>query len=256
MTLNIRGRPMTVCPNEVIGRHILHFGLFDLLVCEAITRLAQTGEWALDIGANIGFMTRVMADAVGPTGKVIAFEPHPVLFAELSTNCPEDWIDLRQVAVSAESGVAHLHVPGHFSENHGLSSLEASPGASEAIEISTLALETILPAGQAIGVVKMDIEGHEFAALQGAQTLLIERRIRDIIFEEHNIGDSGVIPLLVHRNYHVFRLEKGFFGPRIHELDELVPETGWESPCFLATIDPDRARRIFASGGWRALRQS
>ena len=55
---------------------------FDLISCEAIWRLLDEGELALDVGANIGYMTSLMAARLGKNGRVIAFEPHPVLFQE------------------------------------------------------------------------------------------------------------------------------------------------------------------------------
>jgi FkbM family methyltransferase len=45
---------------------------------------------AVDVGANIGYMTSLMAHKVGLSGKVIAFEPHPAIYKRLVNNV-QDW---------------------------------------------------------------------------------------------------------------------------------------------------------------------
>src|SRR5262245_13000344 len=79
------GETIEVQTGETIGGAIWHYGIFDLVVTESIWRLLDPGETALDIGANIGQMTSLMRLRAGSQGKVIAFEPHPQLFAELKT---------------------------------------------------------------------------------------------------------------------------------------------------------------------------
>ncbi len=53
---------------EIVGRCIATHGLYDLPLTEAITRLTDAGDCALDIGANIGYMTLVLARSAGPEG--------------------------------------------------------------------------------------------------------------------------------------------------------------------------------------------
>src|SRR3569623_794508 len=75
------GATMRIRPGEHIGSRIWHRGVFDLVVLEAIARLIEPGESALDIGANIGQMTNLMSHRVGPKGRGLSFEPHPGVFA-------------------------------------------------------------------------------------------------------------------------------------------------------------------------------
>ena len=77
------GDVVRVCPRETIGAEIWYCGVFDLPVAEALWRLLDAGETALDIGANLGQMTSVLRGKAGPAGCVLAFEPHPKLFAAL-----------------------------------------------------------------------------------------------------------------------------------------------------------------------------
>src|SRR5262249_53237691 len=126
------GLRIRVRPNEEIGRSLCTYGLYDLVTTEALVRLLEPGELALDIGANIGYMTGIMAARLGSRGRVISFEPSRRLFQELSLNVRE-WstmaqlapIEAHQLAISSRSGNAVLYLPEAFSRNSGLATLEA-----------------------------------------------------------------------------------------------------------------------------------
>src|SRR5215471_13971392 len=80
------GPSLEVNPDDVIGRELLHQNIFDIAVSEAAWRLLVPGDRAVDVGANIGYMTSLFAARTGPTGEVISFEPHPDVFAKLRRN--------------------------------------------------------------------------------------------------------------------------------------------------------------------------
>ncbi|MEH1843481.1 MAG: hypothetical protein V7L25_00300 [Nostoc sp.] len=81
--MNIRVRPL-----EEHGRILATLGVIDLAVTEALWRLTEPGELVVDVGANIGYMTAVLAARVcSQTGGCIwAFEAHPEIFTELKYN--------------------------------------------------------------------------------------------------------------------------------------------------------------------------
>jgi len=253
MMATVRGRPFRIHPDEVIGRHLLHFGLFDLLVTETLLRLAEPGETAADVGANIGYMSCVLADAVGPAGRVIAFEPHPEIFQDLVWNTRGLPIEARPAATSDHEGTARLKMPVTFAGNRGIATLETTEESHAEIDVALTTLDAAFLA-ERIGVLKIDIEGHELNALKGATRLLSGRRIRDIVFEEHNPVGSPVAKYLAGFGYRVFRLHKTFRGPELIDADARIAESTWESPSLLATLEPDRARRLLSRGGWHALR--
>lgn len=258
------GVPLRVRPQELIGQAILRLGVFELLVTESVWRLTDPGETVADVGANIGYMTSVMARRVGRAGTVWAFEPHPEVFKELDHNSHQ-WtggangaIKTVNAAVSESAGELSLKVPDAFSGNRGLSTLEG--GAEEGYTIVTIpgvTLDETLAGVERIGFVKMDVEGHELSVLRGASNLLAGRRVRDWVFEDAAGHPSPVTRLLSDAGYTLFRLKKHFSRPSLLPPD--APETHGaheapESPNFLATADPDRARQRFAAGGWQALR--
>src|SRR5436853_4737864 len=109
------GFKLSVDPADDIGRALLTTGVNDLLVTEALFRLLEPGDYAVDVGANIGYMTSIMAHCVGATGSVTSFEPHPVIHGELCAHI-QNWgndgliargsIRAMQLAVGARPGEA------------------------------------------------------------------------------------------------------------------------------------------------------
>ena len=80
------GLRILVRPAEDIGAAIWRLGVYYLPLSEVIWRLLDPGEVAVDCGANVGYVTSLMAARVGPKGRVLSFEPHPKIFAELAAN--------------------------------------------------------------------------------------------------------------------------------------------------------------------------
>jgi hypothetical protein len=132
------GLPLKVRPNEVVGSVIWCYGLIDLVVAEAITRLLDAGETALDVGANIGQMTGLMALVSGPKGRVIAFEAHPVVADELRDNVGR-WqnhgaqakIEVQELAVSDVSGEVKFSSGKAWEENRGIAKVISNDARGE-----------------------------------------------------------------------------------------------------------------------------
>ena len=264
------GLPMRVHPSEDMGMVIWHLGVIDLVVCEACWRLLDPGETALDVGANIGQMTGLLARRTGPTGEVWSFEPHPEVRAELErhvaawrkTDLPLGHVRVHGVALSNASGAAALFEPRTFSGNRGTASLELvsteSGGANDAggrsFTVPTQAFDEVFPKDRRVGVLKIDVEGHEPQVFAGALRTLRDRRIRDIVFEEHQSLPSPASKLLTDAGYTLFSLEQAFWGPRIHSPTEAINRPHWLPPNYLATLDPARAIAKFRPGGWQVLR--
>jgi len=127
------GLKMRFRPQEVIGACIWKLGLYDLCVSETVWRLVEQGDCVLDVGANIGHMTGIMAVRVGAKGIVLSFEPHPEVFEELIQNI-KFWEDMpnmghivaHNTALSNQYGTALLSVATDFAQNRGTASLETA----------------------------------------------------------------------------------------------------------------------------------
>ncbi len=247
--------PLRIRIADDIGRALWTTGVYDLAVSEALWRLIEPGDTVVDAGANIGYMTSLMVARAGAAGTVWAFEPHPALFAELAAN-RERWrapghaaVELRELALSDRPRDTVLVEGAAFAANRGTARVADGDAPGIGIHLSTLDAE--LPVAARLGVLKVDVEGHEAAVLRGATQLLAKRAIRDIVYEEHQ-PDSDSTALLRSRGYQIFDIRKRLFGPALE-----VPGRGrapaWMPPSRLASADPERARARLARRGWRCL---
>jgi len=257
------GATIRICPNEHIGSRIWHRGVFDLVTLEAIARLVDRGDTALDIGANIGQMATLLSRCAGSTGKVTVFDPHPEVFKVLSENVARLKQDPNNaevvphnIALSDHEGEALLDMGSGWKSNHGLARLAESNASANSnllpVHISTL--DRILGPNAKIGFCKLDVEGHEIKVLQGAAQALREHRIRDIIFEDLGPYPSAVQRHLADLGYSLFALDGRLNRPLL--------SPNWQNPKFdgdlegadfLATLDPARASKRFEPSGWSVL---
>jgi FkbM family methyltransferase len=259
------GISMEVDPRETIGRSLCNHGLFEIAVVEALFRLIDPGDLVLDVGANIGFMSA--AAAASRAASVIAFEPHPVLFERLARNFAE-WTTQRadmqgrlralQVAISDAAGEATLHIPDAFSGNQGIASLvDCAPTAGmTTVAVRCVTIDQVIAEeGRPVGLMKIDVEGHEMAALRGAAAALQQRRIRDIIFEDHRGIDSDVCRVLTSHGYSIYFLGKLPWGPILctPANSSRAAAISFDSPNFLATLDHVRAEARMGGWGYRCV---
>lgn len=252
------GASIKVNTRETIGSCIYRVGIYDLLVSEALWRLAEPGEVAMDVGANIGHMTSLLVSRCGARGTVIAFEPHPHVFSQLEENC-RGWsigsapIKLHNMALSERGGTAVLHVPETFSTNNGLASLQRTNAPHIAHVVTAAALDDIWPSHKEIGVMKIDVEGHELSVFRGARKLIEQRHIRDIVLEENAGTPSQTTEWLERQGYTLFVLNSTLLAPELVPLHRQKKLGRRDAPNLLATLNPQRAVTRFNPRGWKVM---
>jgi FkbM family methyltransferase len=137
-----------------------------------LSRHVMPGMTVLDIGANIGLYSLLLAELVGNGGKVFAFEPDPVLFETALTNIKQngraDTIRLQKVALGSQGGHATLY---RSTFNSGDNRLSASPARRDAVPVRIARLDDILRDVK-IDFVKMDVQGWEAEVLRGMEHIL------------------------------------------------------------------------------------
>jgi FkbM family methyltransferase len=156
---------------------------------------------AMDLGANIGNHSLFFSDHFK---NVHAFEPNERTFKVLALNAQlVSNITCHQVGLSDAAGRAHFLVNP---ANVGASRI-VPKGTSGASEISLTTLDAALPGIADIKLIKIDVEGHDYAALVGAkETILANKPI--VLFEQlakdDAAGESATVSLLRSYGYRTF----------------------------------------------------
>lgn len=158
-------------------------------VFAALKSGANAGGVVLDVGANIGMYSLLMARWVGESGHVYAFEPAPeplqALREHVSLNDLSDRIEVIGQAVSDASGEATFYAHASNGENSLNPDYAKRVSVAEAVRVPVTTIDEfcrdreIRPT-----LLKIDIEGFEFHALHGAAETLSKYR-PTVIIELH-----------------------------------------------------------------------
>ncbi|WP_187830087.1 FkbM family methyltransferase [Siccirubricoccus phaeus] len=169
--------------------------VFEDIIAALYRAVLRPGDLAVDGGANRGLHTFPMAELVGPAGHVIGFEPIPWLAETLrlqrgQRSLPQ--IEIRQQALAAEEGRAAFHWIRNADGYSGLQPREyPSAPDRELIEVETIRLDRVLEGvGRPWRFMKLDLEGGEFRAMQGAAAALAQHR-PVIVFENARAGAAA-----------------------------------------------------------------
>lgn len=159
------------------------------------------------LGGHVGIHVLYIASLLADRGDVVAFEGWPENFASLSQNVKANptlrpRIELVEAAVTNQFGTVRM-VQGSSDGKHAVA---AAPDAGRTIDVSATTLDDFQSTQtQCPDMILMDIEGHEGAALQGAQQLLPACK-PTLLLEHHGQADA-LTQQLAAFNYTVTRLD-------------------------------------------------
>ena len=209
-------------PAAVHARYVwMHDRLRGDTTVALVDDLVPEGGVVVDAGAELGSFSLRMAQLAGPQGRVHAFEPNPSnveALREIARGEPN--LRVHPVALSDRTGTARLYVPVEDGVQVAAVGSLTPPRDEdcEAVEIETERLDDALGDDAArVSFLKCDVEGHELAALRGAQRVLtdarpsllveIERRhagermdetfeyLAGLDYEGFAVGPDGPVPL-------------------------------------------------------------
>ena len=134
----------------------------------------RPGDFAIDIGANHGWFTLLMAEAVGPEGLVLGVEPCPPQWAALGNNLElngrPDQVEVRQLALGAEAGEMTINLfeglPHGHASTSSLGRDDVRPFTVEARTLDQLVGE--IGGARRPALIKLDVEGAERVVVEGA----------------------------------------------------------------------------------------
>jgi FkbM family methyltransferase len=227
--------PVQVAAGGLAGRTLLldlhaekdyWLGTYEPELQKAVTDLVRPGCVAYDVGANIGYISLLLAQAAGERGSVYAFEALPANLERLSQNLALNGMKNRVKVIPGAVSNTSAQVRFLVGPSGGMGKADGSAGRQglvylQAIQVPGIILdEFVYQAGNpAPEVVKMDIEGGEVLALPGMRRALSEAR-PTILMELHGPeAAQAAWSELQLAGYRICRMEKDY--PVIPSLESL-----------------------------------
>jgi FkbM family methyltransferase len=165
----------------------------------------------LDIGANVGLVTLLLADKIQ---HAILFEPNPIAAARARENMAlnQFGFEVHELALSDQAGVVEIENAGGVDSCNrtvvGFTTSLPTISVQRTTVDNFLGANAALPAP--ISVIKIDVEGHENSVLRGMAGLLETRRPRLVMFEylqRTNLAET--LELFSQVGYRVMELKAG-----------------------------------------------
>jgi FkbM family methyltransferase len=164
----IHGFPFELDPEDSLGLSL--FGTYEPEETALVKGLVKPGDVVVDLGACIGYYTLLFSKLVGPSGRVIAFEPSPDSCSILRRNVSRNGltnVTVENAGAGASSCIGALHLSSNRMDAH----IEHREGDG-ALSIKVVALDDYFPETSTIDFVKMDIQGLEPLVLRGMEGLV------------------------------------------------------------------------------------
>lgn len=211
----------------------------------ALIRDLHRDQIAIDAGANKGSYLWALSKAV-PNGKVVAFEPQPLLAEYLKLACARSGLGnvvVEAAGCSDVSGTLPLAIPGRETSSPG-ASFEQAVSAREScrfVSVPVIILDDYFATEtRKIGALKIDVEGHELSVLKGARELIRHHKPTIVCESEQrhmtNGSISDVIDFVRSLGYNAYFCEgkklspASQFNPSVHQRQS--GERFWDAPDY------------------------
>jgi FkbM family methyltransferase len=166
-----------------LSSHLLLDGYWEMWLTEVLADTIRPGMMAADIGANLGYFTMIMADLVGETGAVHAFEPNERIAMRLrqsvQVNGFGSWATVHETALSDAEGDQFLVVPLQEPKNGYLNPTASGSGS---LAVKTRRLDQYADLAN-VDVLKIDADGSEERIWDGMEAILRRGRPMTVFLE-------------------------------------------------------------------------
>jgi FkbM family methyltransferase len=231
-------------PAVPIDWYIMFFGTYEPEVRQIFRAVLSARGVALDIGANVGWHTLLMARLVGKDGRVLAAEANPTVRTRLQENLRLNRfanVELIPYAMMDSEGTAEFYDPAADNGDSGSGYIVTNSPQSRRgiIPVETRQVDSVISAAriERLDLIKIDVEGFEWAVLQGG-TQTIGKFRPHIIFEynaEYSSrakGDQQVLAEFFHKHrYRLFTIRRSWA--------ELVRPGNWPTCAEIWAVPAD-----------------
>lgn len=207
-----------------------------------MVRVLREGDFVVDVGANIGFFSIIMAQLVGPTGKVLAFEPGrnnlEKLWDNLSLNKLIN-VDVEKQALWSK----RQELEFFLASDSGLNSCAPNEYSVSSVKIQGEVLDIFLRE-RAPRLIKIDAEGAEEEILRGAEATL-DRGVDYLVVELNERAlqalkgsQASMRDLMYRHGYQMFLLRPDGGMPILVPMNTVIsPQNNNTNVLFSSVLD-------------------
>lgn len=227
--------------------HLRNNVCYEPEVTQAMLRAIRPGDFVIDVGANMGFFTLLMAKLVGPEGKVLAFEPGrnvlPRLKQNIELNNFQNITVIEQPAWSKEEEITfHLNAdssggnavwdPGLWPDN------VQSRNAPESYTVMTTTVDAHTKDQPLPRFIKIDTEGAEQHVLIGAEltkAAFVQAEFNQFGLAQLKQSGRSLRNLMYGREYDTFLIHPDGQLPSLVPFDSELTTSGSVSNILFST---------------------
>ena len=176
--------------SDHVQRQIWLYGVYEPVESYLFQQFLKPGMIFFDLGANVGQYSLLAATEVGPLGQVHGFEAQKDNFEKFKSHCQLNSISgiifPQFLAVWNEETLLEMKMPDNMTNNAGSFYAQKTEASSDLLKIKAVRLDQYILHNHIprIDLIKMDIEGAEFFALEGAEASI--KKFLPVIFMEIN----------------------------------------------------------------------
>jgi FkbM family methyltransferase len=196
------------------GHRRYALGTYEPQISQLIQKHLKPNQVALDIGANIGYFSLLMAKQVGLKGTVVAFEPIPSVYNSLYQNLSLNHclqVKAEQKAVADKVGEANMH----FDEASPLSFLSKLDNMGN-LTVPVITIDDYLKTQSLtdLNFVKIDVEGAEDRVIAGMLQSLQNFKPTVLVEIHSNSGEESFsLNRLQQLDYKLFLVSESSLTP-------------------------------------------
>jgi FkbM family methyltransferase len=238
----VPGPRLAVETDDLLQAYLYLFGVWEPNLTAWVRRALRPGDTFIDVGANIGYFTVLAARLVGGRGHVVAVEASPQFTAAARANVALNRCgNVRVVNVAAGEGPGRLAFFQPCRTNRGnTTSVNVDALSPPLFTVASQALPDILTGDELTRarLVKIDVEGAEYAVVQGLVPVLSRMRddveliveINPALLAAQDTSAARLVDLLGKYGFHAYRIANGYCIPDYVPRRRPCPPVRWSGP--------------------------
>lgn len=226
-----------------VGKSIEKYGEYSYFETEFLKSLINAGDVVIDVGANIGALTVPLAQKIGPSGYMLAFEPQQfiyyILCGNIALNNLANTHVFQRLVAETDGEIRTIPVLDFDKEgNFGALTAQETAETVLACPVSTVSIDALQLTFAKL--IKVDVEGAEVEVLRGAKKT-IERSGSYLYVECLDIKQAKTLLDFLDEINYSFKFHQpplfnpdNFFGNQVDVLGENIPSVDGKTPCVVS----------------------